>query len=566
MNKLLRHLVGILALGFGLTAVTAHAAPTFSNPVYENGADPWIVYYHGNYYSATTTWNSQLNMRKSPTLAGLANSTPVTVWSETNPTRCCNFWAFEFHRLKGPDGWRWYMLFTSGDNVNLDHQHLSVLESVGDDPMGPYQYKGSPMPNSWNIDGSYLSYQGKLYLLYSQWNGDEQTNFIVAMSNPWTIQGDPTVITRPRLDWERVGTYVNEGPEAIIHNGHVFITYSASSCDTPDYKLGLLELTGNDPLDPNAWTKSQQPVFSQANGVYGPGHNGFFKSPDGTEDWLAYHGNAHATDGCSSSRALRAQPFSWGSDGRPVFGQPVASGQPISVPSGENGPMTIHPNGLDIKLTAADHPGTHFRSTLDPLPDQQVRLVNSAGLVLSNPQCGNGLWTQWTNDSCQKWRLETTATSTYQLINVQTETPLYWGDEAMSLWRLSFENPVAIVSSHSGKVLTLDGNKLVQRAWNGSAMQQWNIKASDEGPLRLKSAATGRCVIATGNHFRVTNCGQTARQWLLTPQPDDGFSITNTNSSTVITDSDCSLADDVAQSLAQPLAGSCQTYELHMAQ
>src|SRR3954464_15199137 len=57
--------------------------PTFTNPIIPNGADPWLEYYDGNYYLTTTTWTSQLVMRKSPTLAGLATATPINIWSES---------------------------------------------------------------------------------------------------------------------------------------------------------------------------------------------------------------------------------------------------------------------------------------------------------------------------------------------------------------------------------------------------------------------------------------------------------------------------------------------------
>ena len=83
------------------------------------------------------------------------------------------------------------------------------------------------------------------------------------------------------------------------------IVYSASACWGPDYKLGLLTLTGTDPLNPAHWTKKSTPVFQRndANGVFAPGHNGFFKSPDGTEDWIVYHAND------SASRRLRHEPL-----------------------------------------------------------------------------------------------------------------------------------------------------------------------------------------------------------------------------------------------------------------
>jgi GH43 family beta-xylosidase len=92
-----------------------------------------------------------------------------------------------------------------------------------------------------------------------------------------------------------------------------------------------------DPLNSASWVKSANPVFqrSNANGVYGPGHNGFFKSPDGTEDWIVYHANNSASGGCDMNRTTRAQKFTWNADGTPNFGTPVALGVTLTAPSGE---------------------------------------------------------------------------------------------------------------------------------------------------------------------------------------------------------------------------------------
>jgi GH43 family beta-xylosidase len=138
-----------------------------------------------------------------------------------------------------------------------------------------------------------------------------------------------------RRAWETVGSRVNEAPAVLQRGGRTFMTFSASSCNTPDYKLGLLTLTGSNPLQAASWTKSTQPVLQRGNGVYGPGHNGFFTSPDGTEDWLVYHGNTTAAQGCGSTRETRVQRITWNSDGTPRFGPPVPSGQVLTPPSGE---------------------------------------------------------------------------------------------------------------------------------------------------------------------------------------------------------------------------------------
>jgi GH43 family beta-xylosidase len=306
---------------------------TFANPILRNGADPWLEYWDGHYYLSTTTWDSTVVMRRSTTLAGLGTAPATVVWNDAGTaSRCCSHWAPEFHRINGT----WYLTYTSGNSqTNFDGQRIHVLRSRGDTPMGPYEFMGTPMPNRWNIDGTYMQLNNQLYFLWSEWRGENQVVLISAMSNPWTVTGSSTVIATPQYSWETVGARVNEAPQVLQHNGRTFVTFSASQCGTADYKLGMLTLTGSNPLSASSWTKRSTPVFQQGNGVYTTGHNGFFTSPDGSEHWLVYHGNDNPNGGCGSSRATRAQPFTFNADGTPNFGTPVGNGVQIPVPSGE---------------------------------------------------------------------------------------------------------------------------------------------------------------------------------------------------------------------------------------
>lgn len=306
------------------------------------GPDPWLTYYEGYYYLAATTGTSELTMRKSETLAGLKTAYPVQLYYETDPSRCCNMWAPEFHLLDGPNGPRWYFYYTAGTLGTLDNQHTHVLESAGPDPMGPYTYKArlfDPANDVWAIDGSILTLNDELYFLFSSWVGPNQSMFIAPMSDPWTLSGERVLIAKPEYEWEKVGLNVNEGPVALYHDDQVFIVYSASFCATPDYKLGLLTYSGGDPLSGDSWVKSPEPVFerSDENGVFGPGHNGFFKSPDGTEDWIVYHANDSASGVCGDWRTTRVQKFTWNEDGTPNFGIPVSTEEEIAAPSGDVG-------------------------------------------------------------------------------------------------------------------------------------------------------------------------------------------------------------------------------------
>lgn len=83
----------------------------------------------------------------------------------------------------------------------------------------------------------------------------------------------------------------------------------------------LTASAGSDLLSPASWTKSPQPVFqsSPADQIYGTGHNGFFKSPDGTEDWFIYQASTTPTDCCGSNRSAKTQKINRRADDTPDF-------------------------------------------------------------------------------------------------------------------------------------------------------------------------------------------------------------------------------------------------------
>ncbi len=314
---------------------------TYANPIKVNGPDPWLKYHDGYYYLATTTWNNTVTMRRSRTLDGLAGAADTVLFTLTRPNGAGTMWAPEFHLLDGPNGRRWYLYYVAGRQpFDLGSQRIHVLESAGTDPMGPYTFKADLLDptadNTWELDPSIMQLNGKLYLLGTYYNG-AQPNFIRELSNPWTAAGTRRLLSTPTYGWETSGGAVNEGAEVLQRNGRTFIIFSASHCSTPDYKLGMLTWNGGDPLNSSSWVKSPQPVFqrSDANRVFGPGHNGFFTSPDGTEDWIVYHANSSASGGCDMNRSTRAQKFTWNADGTPNFGTPVATGVRLPAPSGE---------------------------------------------------------------------------------------------------------------------------------------------------------------------------------------------------------------------------------------
>lgn len=315
---------------------------TFANPLLENGADPWVIKKDSFYYYMNTLGN-RITIRKTKYLSKLKNSESTTIWKTTPGTdHSEGIWAPEMHYLQG----KWYMYFAGTDKGD-GNRRMHVLECDSQDPTYPdswsYKSKLAANPDLWAIDGTVLQYQNQAYLIWSGWRGKEGSNsghqqlYIAKMKNPWTLEGDRVMISQPDYSWENHGA-VNEGPEILQNkSGNVFLIYSASGCWTDNYCLGMLSLKkGGDPLDPKDWVKNPNPVLSTdaASGAFGPGHCSFFKSPDGTEDWIIYHANPKAGQDCGGHRSPRIQKFAWNADGTPNFGKPVQIDVPILKPSG----------------------------------------------------------------------------------------------------------------------------------------------------------------------------------------------------------------------------------------
>lgn len=304
------------------------ARETFTNPVLPSGPDPWVTQRDGKYYYLHTLGN-RIVLWEATQLMYLQHAYSKTIWTPTPGTSYSNnIWAPELHYIEGS----WYVYFAADNGNDVNHR-MYVLENTSEYPMaGNWELKGkiSDASDKWAIDGTVLEHQGEHYFIWSGWKGNNdpgiQQLYIAKMKNPWTLEGERVMISEPEYEWEMNGL-VNEGPAALKNgDGDVFLTYSASGCWTDDYAVGLLRLAdGGDPLNPEDWIKSPRPLLSTnpENAAFGPGHNSFFKSPDGTEDWILYHANSVPGLGCGDGRSPRMQPFTWKADGTPDFGEPA---------------------------------------------------------------------------------------------------------------------------------------------------------------------------------------------------------------------------------------------------
>ncbi|WP_237607511.1 family 43 glycosylhydrolase [Roseimaritima sediminicola] len=318
----------------------------FVNPIGE-GADPWVVrdpnaarylwcMSDGNRAIAIHTSDSVTSLGRKHIVWRAANSGPVSQ----------QVWAPELHYLDD----RWHIYFAASDGRNENHLAY-VLRSKTADPLGEYELHGpiatgegadGRSPNIWAIDMTVLEHGGRRYALWSGWDrpgSDQQYLYIAPMASPTKLAG-PRVRICDNDDylWERIEPDnskrgLNEAPQVFQTEQQTSVVYSCGASWLPTYKLGLLELVGEDPLQPASWKKRPEPVFRGTEATYGVGHSCFVKSLDGSQWWHVFHAKRDRRPGWR--RAVHVQPMHVDEKGFPVFGEPVPPGTVLSDPSGD---------------------------------------------------------------------------------------------------------------------------------------------------------------------------------------------------------------------------------------
>jgi len=308
-----------------------------SNPLIEQRADPWCMRHTDGFYyfTATAPEYDRIELRRAQTVAGLAGAEVKVIWRKhDNGPMSYHIWAPEIHHIDG----KWYIYFAAARADDIWAIRIYVLECTAANPLaGEWIEKGQIKTDweSFSLDATTFAHQGTRYLVWAQKDPEIRGNtnlYIAKMDPPWSIASRQVMITKPEYPWERILFWVNEGPAALICNGRVFLTYSASGTNH-NYCMGLLTADADaDLLDAASWKKSPMPVFksSETNSQYGPGHNSFTVTPDGKTDLLVYHArNYKEIEGDplhNPDRHTRVQPFGWNADGTPNFGEPVPDG------------------------------------------------------------------------------------------------------------------------------------------------------------------------------------------------------------------------------------------------
>lgn len=306
-------------------------------PLIEQRADPFICKHTDGYYYFTASVPSYegIELRRSRTLAGLREAEPVMVWRKPDLGPYSDLiWAPEIHYHGGS----WYIYFAAAPSREIKHdlfQHrMYAISTSAANPLegswtGPVQIDTGM--DTFCLDATTFTHRGALYYLWAQKDPAIRGNsnlYIARMDTPTTLATKPVMISKPELEWEIRGFWVNEGPAALHRHGKIFVTYSASATDE-NYCVGLLQIDEDtDLLDAAKWSKRQEPVFQSCyeDRVYGPGHSSFTTSEDGASDLLVYHARTYTEivgdPLWDPNRHTFVKKLRWSEDGQPVFGKP----------------------------------------------------------------------------------------------------------------------------------------------------------------------------------------------------------------------------------------------------
>lgn len=306
----------------------------FNEPWILQRADPYI-YRHTDgmyYFTASVPAYDRIVLRRSSTLAGIADAEEVTIWLKHDTgIMSKHIWAPEMHYLEG----KWYIYFAAGEAENIWNIRPYVLECTDQDPItGTWKELGKMQCadddefsfRAFSLDATVFENHGKHYYVWAEkvGVGKQISNLYIAeMETPNKLKTVQVMLTTPDYDWERVGFWVNEGPAVIKRNGKIFLTYSASETGAP-YCMGMLTADERaDLLDPLSWKKERFPVLASDESIslYGPGHNSFTVDEEGN-DILVYHARTEKViEGdplYNPNRHTMLMKIDW-KDGRPVF-------------------------------------------------------------------------------------------------------------------------------------------------------------------------------------------------------------------------------------------------------
>lgn len=230
-----------------------------SRPLF--GQDPHITLYDGAHLLCESVDEKQIRI-SSVNLVEKKRIFHQVVWNNETEHQV---WAPELHRVDG----LWYIYYASSNGEN--HTHRTMVVGAATNPFGPYKFSTPIGPDVWGIDMNVFAWKGKKYAVWSGWEKprDEfpQNLYIAEMLSP-TELGERKLLASPYLQWQLSVAPILEGPQAFVDYGTLYLFYSANASWKQEYSTGILELVGENPLNPSHWVECPWPLMTNA----GHGH------------------------------------------------------------------------------------------------------------------------------------------------------------------------------------------------------------------------------------------------------------------------------------------------------
>lgn len=308
----------------------------YNRPFIPNRADPHISGYSNGiyYFTASVPEYDRIILRRADKIGDLAGAEEKVLWRKhPSGEQSFHIWAPELHYLWG----KWYIYYAAGDINDIWAIRPYVLECQGNDPFQDEWRELGKMQaadgdefsfQDFSLDATVMEYNGEYYYIWAEKTGAGKkisNLYIARLERPDKLSTAQVLLSSPDYSWERFGFWVNEGPAVLKHGHTIYLTYSASSTGEA-YCMGMLSIReGEDILDPNNWVKCKCPVLAtdREKGIFGPGHNSFVKSEDGTKDICVFHARCYdeitGDPLYDPNRHTMMIDVEWNENGDPVF-------------------------------------------------------------------------------------------------------------------------------------------------------------------------------------------------------------------------------------------------------
>ncbi len=279
------------------------------NPINPTGHDPYVIDKDGKYYYCWSGGGGVM-VSAADSLAETSRDGGTVVFKAPAGTMYSSeYWAPELHYVQG----EWYIYVAADDGEDKNHR-MFVLKGTTQNPLDPFEFVGQIKDPSdmWAIDGTVLKVKDELYFVWSGWENEGdfgiQRLYISHMSNPYTIDSERVLLSRPDYGWE--GS-LNEGPIPVYKDGEIYLIFSANGSWTGNYCLGYMRLDGDDPMKPSDWYKNSSPILSRNAVAKGPGHCSVVNAIDGSY-WIIYHANLPSAPDGGDGRSVWIQELQFG--------------------------------------------------------------------------------------------------------------------------------------------------------------------------------------------------------------------------------------------------------------